>query len=411
MAERVLYDHLLDKEFQVSQLVDRLPWLPEVLAASEPSIPSASDPMTSNFRALLDTALVFGGARTAALHPVSCLKSAHDLVRRLNSILDTSKNNLRLEIVYRGPSQFFITRACSPRFDWSVRLTHTQVGRNLDYFAAGHMFRPPFPDRGALFFIETNTTTVISVEAVLLESLSGFEFYNQLASFSDRKEQLMNETMQELDLKYRFKWFLNTPEERQVVKTFMEASVLPPNDEWWEKYFYLLNWPTEPDARPHLFFCRHETHFRQHWPLLQFLYFFNSKYVRHEFFDINTHCDFDYWATIRTVFAEVEFTLTKESDLQESAKYCEEIKSRLQPLAAAADSFVSTRTGPVMFPQPPKMHWALKLRYGISQLFYHASMKVEELKIWLFQRWKHRKPRIHLRPALPAGAIGDSYWI
>jgi len=403
-----LYGCLLEKEVELSQFVDRMSWLPEVLAASEPSIPSASDPKTPNFRALLDTALVFGGARTAALHPVSCLEPARQLVPRLNSVLDMSKNELRLqlEIVYRGPSQFFITRTHSPRFDWSLRPTHIQVGRNLDYFAAGHMFNgPPFPDRGSLSFIEKYTMTVISVESILIESLSGFDFYNQLVSFNNCKEQLMNETMQELGLKYRFKWFLNTTEEREVVKTFMEQSILPPNDEWWEKYFLLLNCPTENGARPNLFFCRYDTHFRQHWPLLQFLYFFNSTYVRRDYYDINAYCSFDYWATIKTVYAEVELNLTKAFDFQESAKYCEEIKSRLQPLIAAADSFVSTPG--ITYPEL-KLNRRFQFQRSIR---YWAWMAVEGVKIWLFQRCKLRKPRIHLRPALPAGTIAHSYWM
>lgn len=413
MIEQDLYGILLDQNFKLSQLVDRLPWLPEILAASEPN--PSTNPDTSSFRTLLDTVLVFGGARTSALHPVAYIDVCRNLVNRLNLVLDASREEFRfygLEIVYRGPAQFFITRTYSPRFDWGLRLTHLQVGRNLDYFAAGHVFNPPWPDRGGLSFIECNTMTVISVEIFLLESLRNLEFYDQLVSFSDRKEKLMNTTMQELGLNYRFKWVLNAPEQRELVKTVMQQPI-PPSEEWWEKYCYLINTPGTPETHLNIPFCRYKTHFREHWPLLQFLYLFNSKYVRLEYYDINAYCHFDYWATIKKIFAEVEWVLTNESILNDSVKYFEEIRSRLQPLATAADHYMATavtHTQPV-FHYPMNGGWASKFHRGYINLFYWAWMAVEGAKIWLFQRWKIRKPRVHLGPTLPAGATGLSYWM
>ena len=414
MIERALYGEVWDPDFQVSQLVDRLSWLPEVLAASEPT-PTYPNP--SSFRVLLDTILVFSGTRTAAVHTLTCVDVCRDLVNKLNATLDESKFEFRcchLEIVYRGPSQFFITRTFSPRFDWSLRLTHLEVGRNLDLFAAGHIFGTPFPDRGQINFVERNTMTLMSAEVFLLESARNIDFYNELVSFNNQKEALMNEMMEKLGLKYRVKWVLNTPEERELVKVIMQQSV-PPNDEWWEKYCYLINCPIAPDDRPSLSFCRYNTRFREHWPLLQFLYSFNLKYVRYQYYHINDFCGFDYWATVKEIFAEVNWTLATELDLQEATKYCEKIKSKLNPLAMTGDAFlagsVSQRQSTLH--QPTKTFWVMKFPPIdiLPNISYWGWMILEMAKISLFQRWKLRKPRIRLGPALPAGAIGQSYWM
>lgn len=406
MAERVLYGCSLDQEVDLSQLVDRLSWLPGFLAASEPSIPTCANYReTGLFGSLLSIVLVFGGARTATLQNASRIKSFRLLVRRLNSVLAKNEWTLHLDCVYRRGT-LFITRTHSPRFDWSIRLTNIQIGRNLDYFAAGHMFNAPFPDRGWLFFIEKNTMAMISVEAILLESLSNLDFYNELVSFSNRKEQLMNETMQQLGLKYRFQWILNTPERTQALENFMKQSLLPPTDEWWESHFVEIDFPTAYVLRPHItYFARNQTRFREHWPLLRFLYFFSVKYVLSEYREINKYCDFDYWETIKTIFGEVELALiTKEFDIHEATKYCEEIKTRLQPLITAADSFMAVRPEPSAFPEL-YLPWAFKLQRAFFDAWYWVEMAGEGVKICLFQRWKLRKPRIHVRPPLPPGTV------
>jgi hypothetical protein len=83
----------------------------------------------------------------------------------------------RIQIVGRGRKQAFITRTQSPRFDWSVRPTHLQTGRNLDFLTAGHIWRPLFPERAVIHVVEKNTLKDISAELVLADSLKDDDFY------------------------------------------------------------------------------------------------------------------------------------------------------------------------------------------------------------------------------------------
>lgn len=150
MAEAFLYGYSADPEFPFHEMAQRLEWLGPILSAAETD--------HTEFGPLIDTVLVFCGARTAALHNIAYLEPASRCIDRLNASLSPAElADFRIEIVRRARRQGFITRTQSPRFDWSVRPTHLQTGRNLDFFAAGHIWRPPLPERAVIDVVEKHT--------------------------------------------------------------------------------------------------------------------------------------------------------------------------------------------------------------------------------------------------------------
>ena len=91
---------------------------------------------------LINTVLVFARCRTSALQLFTNVDRPmyQPFVVRLNNVLHSlpSKSNAtyhELEIVERNNSAIFVTTRRSPRFIWKQKLTHQEVGLNLDYAA------------------------------------------------------------------------------------------------------------------------------------------------------------------------------------------------------------------------------------------------------------------------------------
>ena len=151
----------------------------------------------------INTILVFGRARTATLRGSFWWRDINDWVMRLNVTLK-SINALehKLELVIRGRG-FFVTCSQSPRFIWKNSLTHRDVGRNLDYFAPGHMAKnkPTL----AVHMVETGTMQLIVAESILESALDDSQAREGFREFNQQRTILFNSTMQELGLRYRFK--------------------------------------------------------------------------------------------------------------------------------------------------------------------------------------------------------------
>ena len=186
---------------------------------------------------LLDVVLVFTRARTSALHGMAYGKPCSDLVSKLHQQCGTEYH--RLELIRRGPYQFFETVESSPRFIWHLRLSHRDIGRNLDYFAAGHIFSASRTQIGSILVIEKTTFTIMFSEQVGLEILEDEDVLKMLHEFNRAKQQRFSNAMHRLDLPYRFKYLLTTPSRQaDVVQTMRDNH--PPNSEWWEDNCYNL---------------------------------------------------------------------------------------------------------------------------------------------------------------------------
>ena len=138
--------------------VDELRWLG----------PYLKEQMTGKWedvRCLLNTVLVFARARTSTFQNMSCWAQVAKLCHRLNATADkVGASHHKIELVRRGPTCFFVVCSNSPRFIWNVFLSHRDMGKNLDYFAAGHI-------KGQGSGVSDNDLLVLFVERHLCEAI------------------------------------------------------------------------------------------------------------------------------------------------------------------------------------------------------------------------------------------------
>ena len=229
MAERTLYGNEREPVFPFHLVMSKLSWLPGYLASA--------DDEPANLLPLLDVVLVLGRARTSTLQGRKHLHACRSLVDALNSVLEDVGGEAlhhRLEFVPRGRGLFFVTCRNSPRFNWKTHLTHLEIGRNLDYSTAGHIFVQPFPTRGIAQFIERISMERLFSEYVLFESLRDPKSNAELLRFNSTKEALFNDVIRQFGLRYRLKWVFITPDRAGDVRAVMRETV-PPSKDWWEE--------------------------------------------------------------------------------------------------------------------------------------------------------------------------------
>jgi hypothetical protein len=411
MAEEALYGNLNEPKFPFDHVIGSLDWLPSYLSSYEPKH-SSDWPNRSIFPALLDTVFVFARARTAAFHGLAEFEKCRKLVSRLNTVLEQVGNGAthhRVELVRRGPLQYFITCTNSPRFDWNVRLTHFAIGKNLDYSVAGHMFNPPYPPRALIRFFDRELVQILIVECVLLKSLKDDEFLKEVVSFNDKREALMNETLERLGLRYRVQWILDAPEEHDRVAEVMKNPI-PPNSEWWQRNWIFVN-SVSPILKIGIIpFCNYYTKHYNSWSLLQYLYFFNIKHNHPKYADIGQLYGIDYWEFMRNVYQEVMEALTKEMSLNEIETLTVGVKARLEKIAQAADSFEEQKPVVRRWWRPLAVAWR---RYSVPVLGffpYRFLLSVEWIKLHIFQPWKLRTPLLYKGPPLPPGTEAYTIW-
>jgi hypothetical protein len=399
--ERHLYGYTADPELSLPDLAPRLDWLPSRLAAAEHS--------HHDFEMMLNTVLVFAGARTSTIGGHGQLDLTRSLVADLNSTLTSDEYpQFAIEIVFKGPEPFCVTRSQSPRFDWSLRLTHLQVGRNLDYFAAGHIDQKG-GTRAIMDFIERETVSQLWGEMAPCDLIDHIEFYEAWCSFSNRREEIINGALCELGLKYRVSWSLLSPKQTEMMQLVMQ-NPKPPSDDWWHRNWNLVNFPPPYDRSSFYLIARPATRFRVHWEFLQFVYNFYAKYSCD---DLSWNPDFkQFEPRFDQVFQEdIAGNLVRDMDSEESSKFYENSKSKLQDLAVIAEKFSRSAISPRSVSSTSTWVWIWRRLCWFPWCLRHWVWFVTEgLKIHLFQRWKLRKPRIHPRPPLPAHSDGNKYW-
>jgi hypothetical protein len=157
------------------------------------------------------------------------------LVESLNTVLDQAGEDAayhRLELVPRI-SQLFITCRNSPRFNWKSRPTHLEIGQNLDFSVAGHVFHNPGPAGGrvGVDYVERITGRQIVAETVSYDMLlADPASLDRFKLFCYRKEALFNQTMEHLGLECRFKCHIHYPQQIEMMQPAMDSSI-PPTQE------------------------------------------------------------------------------------------------------------------------------------------------------------------------------------
>ena len=273
MAEAALYSNLDEPPFPYELVADALSWVPTYIDAQSPKR-GRSLYQVRYFDALLNTVLVFARARTSALVGTADISGCQALAKRLNQILSSLPKEIgarhRIEIVERGRSDVWITCCHSPRFIWKRRLTHREVGLNLDFAAPGHIrSRRTIPVVSSrIVEVSGPIHTSIVSENIRLDYIDD-RVMRSVEEFNQRKTAFFNSTMIRLKLPYRFEHFFEFAETGQHVAETMKSAT-PPSTEWWHRHYYFLG-----DLLPYrMTFCSRESRIELYWPVIKQVYDF-----------------------------------------------------------------------------------------------------------------------------------------
>jgi len=282
------------------------------------------------------TVLVFTRPRTSALHNMRQYNICMALTSRLNSVLQAiDATHHSMELVRRGSNIFFITCSRSPRFSWKSRLTHREVGRNLDYFAAGHFLQPPFPPRGTISFVERESLTSLTNEIVYLEYFTDKADWERLVAFTSAKEGLFNSVMSSLNLSFRFKWIFDCPEKHVEVSQIVK-NPFPPSQEWWDEHCVWADGFGHDDVVLEMggpMFCNFNTRFKEFWPLIQRTHQFIMKYRRVEVWEA---CQGEgYWKETMDLIAEIKQIISNSENDQALDHIIDSISKCLERLSSS----------------------------------------------------------------------------
>ena len=398
MAEQALYDNANEPLFPFEAVRSRLSWLSVYLNDHITCPPYDMEPF-------LNTILVFGRARTATLQGQFWWNELNELTRRLNSTLEAvNASHHKLELVPRGES-FFVTCSRSPGFDWKVQLTHGDVGRNLDFFAPGHL--SPTEPKCFVQFIEVGSMQITMAEAVLIDAFKDDLVRDAFQLFNERRESLFNTTMKELGLPYRFKYVVTFPCRMSSVPRIM-SNVLPPSASWWEDNCVYVNGyflsGTVMDSR--FAFCGFDTKFDVYWPLMTMMFDFVVKYGQSEYWYTSEETGIVFWKSFESICHRVKSKCDHYQSAEEADEFVDEIKQELKVLAEQADKPNKTKYKGEFRPDlPPRFKknipkWLRRLQYTKFKIIWAREL----VRMYLFE---HRKLNNHLvrrGPDSPAAA-------
>lgn len=380
MAEAMLYSNFEEPIFPFNLLVPKLTWLPAYLSAVELDHPAASA-----FSAILDTIFVFARARTSSLHGMEDFAASKSLASLLNAELKRLGGEIkkhRLALVRRGRDHFFITCKESPRFNWKMHLTHLEVGRNLDYFAAGHIFDPPYPPRGLHQFVERSSMRRLFAEYVSLEHLRDQTAQQEMRRFNKAKEKLFNLVMESFKLPYRFKWVFITQDQAESARITMLNNI-PPNEEWWEDNCIFANGAGIHGVPPTLELFSFTCQFHKYWPLIQHIYKSLPQYFQNP-----APVPPEYRAAERRLFDEIRQVLNHGVMSENSA--FDMFKARLD-LHSQNRLYGQSRPMEIM-----KRKWSrAACSKWWNEIDYICRLFGEEIKLRSFERWKLREPLVY----------------
>src|SRR5271170_2227667 len=412
MAESVLYGNHNEPEFPFDQVVNNLKWLGPYLSTCEKAKVDTVD-VTDFFASLLDTVLVWSRARTAGFQRNVHYPDCKELALLLNATLKQAGPSAyyhRLEFAPCGATQFFVTCRNSPRFIWKTRFTHLDVGRNIDFCATGHLGgHPESVPRAFVEFIERSTFHHFSGEAAYFEALQDPTARERWIHFNKAKEQLYNETMEKLGLKYRFKCIFEFPQTHHEIRSVMTRTT-PPSTEWWDDHCYDLHRIGEMGSiRVGISFCDFQTRYYEYWELIRCVYSFGLKYFPLVLSTINAHCRFDFSERLRLLLLEVRAKTAERMTPDEYELLLNHTRHELEDLAGAAEDYLEWQR--LHEPKKEKKSPGYRERIGDYMWIIVSRVKSSglDLYIHLFQRWRLRKPLVYNGLPIPDGRDHCAY--
>jgi hypothetical protein len=231
-----------------------------------------------------------------------------------------------LELVRRGPNTYFVTCTNSPRFNWSVKLSHKDVGQNLDYFAPGHMVSSGGCRKSSVFFVEKSSFVDLSGEWVVLEYLDD-KTRQEWKQFNGIREKVWNEAFRGLGLEYRIKCLVAHPGMLESIERTM-AERTPPSSMWWDKYGYFVNGFLFPGITQHtqFAFCGFDTKHEEYWPLIQSTFHFMLRYRRNEYWYTCSETGKDYWKSMELLCTRLRTAFASDFDAESYGSFSDEIE-------------------------------------------------------------------------------------
>jgi len=390
MAEKTLYGNCIEPDFPFHIVAKKIGWLSEeLLSASRSECPD-------NFVSLLNTVLVWSRARTATWLGIEVYSGVNALVESLNAVLDQSGEDAayhRLELVPRV-GQLFITCRNSPRFDWNSRPTHLAIGRNLDFFAPGHIFAGPGPSGGrvGVHFFERCTGKPLTAETISFNTLRDDPAsLERLKQFCNRKEAIFNDAMEQLGLVYRFKCQIRYPHHNQIIQNVMDCST-PPTLEWWEENFSALK---IPDGVACLDWCGFETNFSEHWEMIRFVHAFLLKNFSVEIFYMFQRNAKQRWDKFDKKIEEVQIEIAQPLNPDKSESLFADLREEFSDFEVALDALRKT-PNVIKTPTPNSQYRQLRRRVVLAIRWMQVSLYAswQNIHMHLFERWKLRRPLI-----------------
>jgi hypothetical protein len=333
MAELALYGNSKEPIFPFAQVKGKLDWVQEMLAKCEDDWDE-----WEKFPDRLNIILVFSRARTSTLVDRDFLSEYKELVRRLNKVLKSvGAEHHTLTIVRRGnggsKAPAFITCKQSPRFIWRSRPSTLDVGRNLDYIAAGHCVRDRTEETGKLTFIETETGAIFICEIVLLKYLNAPGASAKFTQFNDARASVMNDAFTQLGFPYRAVWELDTPDKQDAVMRVM-TQLTPPDEDWWRQN---IRWVNQIHGTKESYSIYPVSSFSvdcnycQMWPIISTTYLLGDKYKR----DTDSKSSYnvgDLIGPLHSIFVEVDDVVNSDDFSGDPNAYAKELVQRVEEL-------------------------------------------------------------------------------
>jgi len=419
MAERALYRNFSEPEFPFDKLQKHLEWLPSYCD----SVIRKKDGIVDKhvFNVMINTILVCSRARTSTMLDCTstcrlsdgrtCIKVILAIVRQFNDLLrriDAREHEAEVYVPYK--TNYIITCKRSPRFNWRFE-SQVDIGRSLDFFAAGHIVWPPFPPRGYIVIFERETLLNVYAEVVLLDMLSD-DLWNKLVDFNNRKEALYNETMASLGLPYRFKWLFGNMERKPLERVSkVVAKDVPPSEKWWEDNCLFVAGLAHDNTFNGRAFCTFTSRYKEYWPLIQRTYTFCTKYRNEEFnfMQLDDPEAEEFWDKISVVFDEIKHAMSPTSPHSVNIQIqIAEFNNRLKELEVEGERLRASNPNSLetlkrrQADRPKRNAWSWWLDGNIRRLWWSKEL----LKMHSFERFK-LTPRLVYEgvPAPPSGYL------
>lgn len=265
MAEAALYANYSEPQFPFEAAAPALQWV----------VPYVEN-LTANkrrqcyhgtiFRDSLHILLVLTRARTSALLAIEFLELYSKLIKKLNSTLrslpvNTGAVHHEIQLVYRRRATVFVVCKKSPRFIWNRTLTHRDVGFNLDFCGAGHIYGKDIREMAGVgtFAFQDSGQYLLTHEGIYLDGVNDL---TPIKEHFNKRTALFNETMNRLGMSYRFAHFWAPLNRKEVIQSILNSPEPPSTEQWKSIYPYLCLLPYG------MSFTSAETRFKVHWSAL-----------------------------------------------------------------------------------------------------------------------------------------------